>query len=365
MALLAEKFRVLGVSWGWCRLPSDLRGEVSVIRVLGHVIKGNFGELSPGAWGQSWASTGAIVLHTSSMSSSVTTADLAESDRPTRYPFGAMAVMLAAFLLMYVPLFERLHKQIWSTDEQGHGPMILGASLWLMWSKRRQLFSVVRQPAPLPGFVLLCLAMVLYVVGHSQGILEIDTFSMIMVALAMAFLTVGASGVKLLWFSFFFLLFMVPLPGALVQALTLPLKYAVSVVAEQLLYWANYPVGRTGVTLTIGQYHLLVADACSGLNSLFTLESLGLLYMNIMRYQSAWRNAILATFIVPISFVANVTRVISLVLVTYYFGDEVGQSFVHEFAGLMLFSVALVLIYGVDRLLAAQFDKTEGARHVD
>lgn len=298
------------------------------------------------------------------MSSTVSTAELGEPSRPLRYPLGAFVVMLAAFLLMYVPLFERLNKQIWSTDEQGHGPMILGASLWLMWTKRRQLFATERVPAPVPGLGLLLVAMGLYVVGHSQGILEIDTFSMILVALSLALLTVGVSGVKVLWFPFFFLLFMVPLPGALVQALTLPLKFAVSVVAEQLLYWADYPIGRTGVTLTIGQYQLLVADACSGLNSLFTLESLGLLYMNIMRYQSGWRNVILATFIVPISFVANVTRVIALVLVTYYYGDEVGQSFVHEFAGLMLFSVALVLIYGVDRLLAAKFDKTEGARHV-
>ena len=51
------------------------------------------------------------------------------------------------------------------------------------------------------------------------------------------------------------------------------------------------------------------------------------------------------------------------VLVTFYLGDEVGQSFVHEFAGVLLFSVAMVLIYGVDRLLAARFDESKGARH--
>ncbi|MBN4836489.1 archaeosortase/exosortase family protein, partial [Enterobacter hormaechei] len=94
----------------------------------------------------------------------------------------------------------------------------------------------------------------------------------------------GWSALKRAWFPILFLVFSVPLPGAFVQAITMPLKHAVSVVAEKILYLAGYPIGRSGVVLVIGPYQLLVADACSGLNSLFTLEALGLLYMKIMRY---------------------------------------------------------------------------------
>ncbi|MDP1183544.1 archaeosortase/exosortase family protein, partial [Klebsiella pneumoniae] len=83
-------------------------------------------------------------------------------------------------------------------------------------------------------------------------------------------------------------------------------------------------------------------------NSMFTLEALGLLYMNIMNYQSAARNLLMALAIVPISFVANIVRVCILVLVTYHFGDEAGQGFVHGFAGLVLFIVALSLILTFD-----------------
>ena len=122
----------------------------------------------------------------------------------------------------------------------------------------------------------------------------------------------------------------------------MPLKIAVSVVAEAALHLADYPIGRSGVTLTVGQYQLLVADACSGLNSLFTLESLGLFYMKLMNYQSRTRNALLALAIVPISFASNVIRVLVLVLVTYHLGDEAGQGFLHGFAGMLLFAVALI-----------------------
>jgi exosortase len=139
--------------------------------------------------------------------------------------------------------------------------------------------------------------------------------------------------------------------------ITMPLKLAVSTVAEQVLYWMDYPIARVGVMLTVGHYQLLVADACSGLNSLFTLEALGLLYMNVMNYTNRARNVLLAVMIVPISFLSNVTRVIVLVLLTYHYGDEVGQGFAHNFSGMVLFTVALVLTYLFDCLLSMWFDK--------
>jgi exosortase/archaeosortase family protein len=75
--------------------------------------------------------------------------------------------------------------------------------------------------------------------------------------------------------------------------------------------------------------------------------------MNLMGYKSASRNIFLAVMIIPISFVANVSRVMILVLVTYYFGDEAGQGFVHSFAGMVLFLVALTQILVFDKGLYA------------
>ncbi len=287
---------------------------------------------------------------------------LPTSQSPAQLKVWSLAVFLLALAVMYVPTFVTLAQTVWSTDEQGHGPLILGATAWLLWGMRRDLLDRPSSPAVVPGFLLLMLGLVMYVVGRSQQVIEFEAGSFIVVLMACFLLLLGGSALRRAWFPFFFLLFMVPLPGAFVQALTLPLKSAVSVVASNVLYWVGYPIGRTGVTLTIGPYQLLVADACSGLNSLFTLESLGLLYMNIMNYKSKARNVILAVGIVPISFIANVTRVMILVLITYHLGDEMGQGFAHEFAGLVLFSVALVLTYGLDRLLAARFDDQGGER---
>lgn len=274
----------------------------------------------------------------------------------------AIVVFLLAFAALYAGTYIQLAHTVWSTDEQGHGPLILAASAWLMWTKKDEIFDGDPHPAPWLGFSLVGAALAMFVVGRSQSVIEMEALSQIFVLAGGLALIQGTRALRLAWFPLAFLLFVVPLPGSLVQAITMPLKSAVSVVAEELLHLAGYPIARTGVTLVIGQYQLLVADACSGLNSLFTLEALGLLYMNLMAYKSRARNIALAIMIVPISFISNITRVIVLVLITYYFGDEAGQGFAHDFAGMVLFVVALVLTYGFDRLLARYVDDEGGAR---
>ena len=137
---------------------------------------------------------------------------------------------------------------------------------------------------------------------------------------------------------------MIPLPGILVDAITGPLKQWISVIVVELLYRVGYPISRNGVILTIGQYQMLVADACSGLHSMYSLSALGTLFMYIMARRSKLHNAIMLASILPIAFAANIVRVIVLVLITYHFGDEAGQGFLHGAAGIVLMLVALAVL---------------------
>src|SRR5699024_5357964 len=119
----------------------------------------------------------------------------------------------------------------------------------------------------------------------------------------------------------------------------------------ELLYDVGYPISRNGVVLTIGQYQLLVADACSGLHSMYSLSALGTLFMYIMARPSKLHNAIMLASILPIAFLANIVRVIALVLITYHLGDGAGQGFLHGAAGMVLMLVALVGFFALDALL--------------
>lgn len=260
-------------------------------------------------------------------------------------------VAIAGLLAMYGLTFWDLFHGLWAGDQQGHGPIVLAISIWLLWKNRGALNALAIKPQPMAGWSSLVFGLLLYLAGRSQDILIFEVGSIVFVIAGTLMLLSGYQAVRLMWFALFFMIFMIPLPGVFVDALTQPMKMAVSYVAEYILYHVGYPISRSGVILQIGQYQLLVADACAGLNTLFTLEALGLLYLNLIRHQSAIRNITLAILIVPISFIANVIRVIVLTLITYHFGDEAGQGFLHGFAGMVLFMAALMLIIACDGLL--------------
>lgn len=261
-------------------------------------------------------------------------------------------LIFAGLSAMYVPTFLGLFQTIWSTDQQGHGPIVLLVSLWLLWQRwPKESETSLYAPSPALGWPALLISSLIYMVGRSQGIFIFDVGSLPLMIISLTLIFRGVAHLKKIWFALFFMIFMIPLPGTLVDALTQPMKMAVSFMVEQLLNAAGYPIARNGVILQIGPYQLMVADACAGLHTLFTLEALGLFYINIVTTPSAFRNIAMALLIIPISFSANVIRVLVLVLITYYMGDAAGQGFLHGFAGIVLFIAALTLIIGSDALV--------------
>ena len=255
-------------------------------------------------------------------------------------------------LAMYVPTYYGLFTGLWSMEEQAQGPIVFALSLWLLYRIwPRMMEKSAGKSGSSTGWVVFTIALMLYVIGRVLEVHIFEVGSFIWMVAAILLIKRGRSALATAWFPLSFMLFMIPLPDAFVNLVTMPMKIAVSYVTEHILYWAGYPIARSGVILQIGQYQLLVATACAGLQTLFTLEALGLFYLNVVQHTSAFRNAILTILIIPISFISNVIRVMSLTLITYYYGDEAGQGFLHEFAGMMLFLSALILIVSIDALL--------------
>ena len=268
---------------------------------------------------------------------------------------------IIGLLAMFLPTYYSLANGLWDSEEQAHGPIVLIVALYLLWQRWGQLQQLPARPANLAGGASLLIGCLLYALGRSQDILIFEVGSQIPVLAGLILLEWGWRGVRLCAFPLFFLIFMVPLPGSFVDAATASLKAHVSVIAEHLLYWAGYPIARNGVVLTIGQYQLLVADACSGLHSMFSLSAMGLLYFYLIKHSSWLRNGILIAAILPMAFAANIVRVMVLVLVTYHFGNDAAQGFIHSSAGILLFVVALLGLMVLDALLGLVFKDKAGA----
>lgn len=263
--------------------------------------------------------------------------------------------VLAGLAAMYLPVYWHAStgpSPIWQSEENGHGPIVLGVLAWLFWSRRRDIDSAVTKPSPVLGWSLFGVGLLIYVFGRVFSVASAEFSSHIFIVPGALLLLKGKSALRAAWFPVLYLIFLVPLPGTLIDALTGVLKHWISYIVEALLYSAGYPIARSGVVMTIGQYELLVADACSGLHSMFSLSALGTLYMYIMGRGNVLHNAIMFAAILPVAFVANIVRVCLLVLITFYLGDEAGQGFLHGAAGLVLMLVALATFFGLDALLA-------------
>jgi len=266
----------------------------------------------------------------------------------------AWAFVLLGLVAMYLPTYWEAAGSTWQSEDDAHGALMVLIVLWLFWREHTRILESPTVPQHFLGGAVFALGVLFYVYGRA---LESRTFEFLSPALVVAGILLvlkGRNALAAAWFAIFYILFTIPLPPVLVDTLTGPLKQWISEFVEVVLYAAGYPIARNGVTITIGQYQLLVADACSGLHSMFSLSAIGTLFMYLMKRASRLHNVLMLLAILPIAFAANVVRVIVLVLITYYLGDEAGQGFLHGAAGILLMLVALAGFLVLDHVLAAR-----------
>ena len=250
------------------------------------------------------------------------------------------------------PTVLTLGSQVWSKESGAHGPIVVATGLWLVWRKREELQSMAEPGAPWLIALGLLVSLPLYVFGRAYDFVSLEVAGLLGACITALYAHVGLKAVLKNWFPLLYLGFIIPPPGWLMDGLTAPLKILVSKAATDLLQMFGIPIFRQGVTLIVAQYQLLVEDACSGMNSLTGLTAISLFYIYLLR-NASWRYSLaLAALVIPIAIIANIVRIIILVLLTYYFGNAVAQGFLHETAGMVLFATALMLVFLLDNLMS-------------
>ena len=263
-----------------------------------------------------------------------------------------ISLLIVCFLIAYFPTFKSLIDGPWQTEQEGHGPLIIAAALFLVWQSRDRLKTAVISPAPVAGWSLLLFGLAVMFLARTQGVLAVEVFSEIPVIAGCVLLLAGWPVLRILAFPILFLIFSVPAPDWMIDAATVPLKVFISDVVTRVLYAAGYPVAQNGVMIMIGSYQLLVKDACSGMNSIFALSAIGVFYVYAFRSDSKIRGLLLLAAIVPITILANFIRVVSLVLIAYYGGIDQVEGILHDVTGIALFIVAMVLMFLFDGFLS-------------
>ncbi len=255
--------------------------------------------------------------------------------------------------ILYSPIFWKLYQTKWEVVDYTHAYFILPISLWLVWrnhSKIRERLAAETQGMNIFNLIILIVGLLMFIFGWKQDYLFVSTLSLIPLLVGLIGFFYGGKVVKLLTFPIFYRLLLVPPPLGVLDSITLPMRHGTSFLTENILMLAGYPIVRDGLLLTIGYNEIFMGQPCSGFRSLITMFSLVLVYVYISK-SSLNKKLILTLFIVPFALLGNLIRVIALCLITFYFGEEAGQGFFHDFSGILVFIITILGIIALESFL--------------
>lgn len=255
-------------------------------------------------------------------------------------------LLLGLVLLLNLGIFRDLISDWFRDDNYSHGFFIIPVSIAILWRKRKDL-----NPNAKPSgwgiflFVIGCIGMIF---GIAASEYFTTRFSLVLVITGIGLHQLGMENFKKVWFAFFFLLFMIPIPSVIYYSATLPMQLFGSKVTTYVLQGLGVPALRQGNIIYLPEYSLEVAEACSGLRSLVTLMALGALY-GYLFMPGRWLPIILFAATVPIAILTNIIRLLFTAIGAYAISTELAEDFLHELSGIVVFITALffMLILGV------------------
>ncbi|MBV9528630.1 exosortase [Sphingomonas sp.] len=260
-------------------------------------------------------------------------------------------LLILGIVALVVPTLLSLASDYWSTDNGVHGPILLATGAWLLWRERVFIAANERAVRSAGPVLVLLPLLLLYVYGRALHVLTAETAALYLVLVVVAFAAWGATVMRHLWFPVLYLAFLIRPPSGLIAETTQPLKIWISATAAWLLREFGYAIASSGVTIQVDQYELMVQQACAGLGSIFSLLAIGLLYLHLVSRARGWTRGFLLLAIIPMAVLANLLRVIILILLTVHLGEGIAQGYAHQLAGMVTFGMSLAGLMALDLAL--------------
>ena len=263
----------------------------------------------------------------------------------------AGGALLTSFAILYRHVIVKLVHD-WATDDNySHGFLIVPLAWYLAWERRQRLSELAPRPS-ITGFLIVLASVGVLAAGTLGAELFLARVSMIGVLAGAIVFLYGWRHLKMLAFPVAFLLLMIPLPALIFNQVAFPLQLLASRAGEMALSVLRIPVLREGNVIVLAHTTLEVAEACSGIRSLVSLLTLGIVYGYFIDPRGLVR-VTLALSTVPVAIAANGLRVAGTGIAAQYSGAEAAQGFLHSFSGLMVFVVALAAVFAVRYVLVA------------
>ncbi len=270
----------------------------------------------------------------------------AESLKSYRFLF---LLLLPLCALMYYNIIPSMVEQWYNDPNYSHGfivPLIAG---YFLYERREELMKTESAPA-LFGLLIILLGLLQLCIGYLAFELYTMRSSIIVLFAGMILFFFGAKVFRYMLLPVLYLFFMVPLPYIVYDSVAFPLKQLVAKYSVEALQLMGVVIIREGNVLILPETTLEVADACSGIRSLVSLLALAAAFALITQ-KSTIKRIIMIIAAIPIAIMTNGLRVMGTGLLAQFWGAKAAEGFFHEFAGLVVFAVALMLLAGLGSLM--------------
>ena len=261
----------------------------------------------------------------------------------------AGVLVAAGFLLLYWQVLAKLVLAWWTDDNYSHGFLIVPVAAYLAW-ERRQLFAAAATRPSGVGLLVIVGSVLVLTAGVLGSELFLTRISILGTLVGIVLFLFGWPRLRVLAFPLAFLLLMIPLPAIIFNQIAFPLQLLASRVGEATISAANIPVLREGNVLILANTSLEVAEACSGIRSLVSLITLGIVF-GYFADSRGWVRTLIAISTVPVAIVANGARVAGTGIAAHTFGAAAAEGFFHEFSGWVVFVISFLMILGLHRLI--------------
>jgi exosortase len=258
-----------------------------------------------------------------------------------------LGVAILELVVLYAPtvawLFERWTRSVW---DNAHGMLIPPVAGYFIYQELRR-FRHMPSSSSRWGFVFVVPALVLHALDAGMHTQIASAVSLVLLLPGLSLLWLGAERTRAIAFPLAFMAFALPLPLALTESIVWQLRQIATAGAGWAVPMLGVPVFVEGTTLHLARGALQVADACSGFSTLYASVSVAFLlaYMT----PAPWRRVALLAAAAPLAIAANLLRVVLLVVLVVWQGEEILDTFVHPLSGMMTFAVALPVLFWLGR----------------
>jgi exosortase len=267
----------------------------------------------------------------------------------TQQQLAAAGLVLGALLVVYWSVITGLISD-WSTDDNySHGFFIVPLAVYFAWERRAKIAATPIAPSWF-GLVVVFGGLFLLIGGLLGAELFLSRVSIILTIIGAILFLFGWPMLRVLIFPVAFMLLMIPLPAIIFNKIAFPLQLLASNVGEYSIRSLDIPILREGNVLILANAKLEVAEACSGIRSLVSLFTLGIVFGYFVD-RRVWVRTVIALSAVPVAILANGLRVASAGVAAHNYGNAGVEGLFHEFSGWVVFVVAFLMMFALQRLL--------------